>query len=522
MFERTILGLDIGTYSVKAAVLSAGLRNVEFKAFDELLLPRDASSEEAEATIQLWVQQRGLSCDNLVVALSADSITQRHMRFPFSGSKKVDQAIEFEIQEDLPVPIDEMIIANEQILSRPDQTDALVLVAPHSEVQMFIESMHRMEFEPQLIEAEGAVLANLSGYLDLGEVSRVLLDIGHSKSNLCLLVDGKPIILRRIPLGGKHFTEAIAQDRNLSFERAEEYKHANGLFEAGGTKPVSQPLRFLLEQLVREAQRSIQAVIGDPLDPIAPTEILLVGGSSRAKGLAAYIEDHADLPCRVISAADGTTSDAPLSEAGAALYAQSAALALRGASTERVTRIDFRQNDLAYTPDLSGMSRQLQLCVALFGVFLVLWIGSGVARNIANTRKVSQLRADIASIHGQVFPGESVEGEVLPQMETRVREMKELANHLGVTDNGLSILDILREISARTPAELDVTLDDLRIERRSVIARGRSNDFVSADKLKAELAKFPGFTQVLVTDVKTDKRRGGKTFMLNIRMEDGS
>ena len=32
--------------------------------------------------------------------------------------------------------------------------------------------------------------------------------------------------------------------------------------------------------------------------------------------------------------------------------------------------------------------------------------------------------------------------------------------------------------------------------------------------------KFGGFGNVQITDVKTDTRRGGKTFVLNIRLED--
>jgi general secretion pathway protein L len=266
----------------------------------------------------------------------------------------------------------------------------------------------------------------------------------------------------------------------------------------------------------------VQSVIGDPLDAIAPTEILLVGGTSRAKGLPEYIEETAGLPCHVLTVRDGEKPMASLSEAGAGLYGQAAALALRGASTERVTRTDFRQADLSYTPDLSGMSRQLQFCLALFGLFLALWIGSGVARNVANGRSVRQLRADMQSIFSQTFPDAPAVADPLAALETRTREMRELANHLGVTDSGLSVLDVLREISARTPDDLDVSLDDLRIERRSIVARGHSNDFVSADRLKAELAKFSGFRQVLITDVKSDSRRGGKTFMLNIRLEDES
>ena len=69
-----------------------------------------------------------------------------------------------------------------------------------------------------------------------------------------------------------------------------------------------------------------------------------------------------------------------------------------------------------------------------------------------------------------------------------------------------------------TPESLEISFDELSIERQSIVARGHSADFVSADQLKAELSKFDGFQRVLVTDVKTDPRRGGKTFTVSIRL----
>ena len=44
----------------------------------------------------------------------------------------------------------------------------------------------------------------------------------------------------------------------------------------------------------------------------------------------------------------------------------------------------------------------------------------------------------------------------------------------------------------------------------------------SLNQLKAELAKFPGFQRVLVTDVKTDARRGGKTFTVSIKIGESA
>jgi general secretion pathway protein L len=521
MFERNVVGLDIGSYSVKVAELAAGLRGAEFTRFTELLLPRGAASEEVEATIQLFLQSRNISPEVLVSALPTERLTQRHLRFPFAGAKKVAAAIGFEIDEELPVPLSDVVLAHEQVLARPDQTDVLVAIASRADVEQHLASLRRMELEPRIVEVEGASLANLTSYLGLSDVSRLVLDVGHSKTNVCLLVDGRPIGLRRVPIGGRHLSDALARDLRLSPDAAEEHKHEQGVFEPGSVKPVSPGVRDLLDRLAREVLRSVQAIAGDPLDPVSPTEVLLCGGSARLRGLPEFFEERTGLPARVLEVSREGEGAERFAEAGAALYAQAAALALRGSSTERITQSDFRQADLAYAPDLTGLRPQLRIAVGLFALFLVLWVASAGSRAWLEGRRSAALRADIGSIHEQVF-GAAPQGEPIESLEKRAAETRALAAHLGVTGKGLSVLEILRQISALTPAGLDVSFDELTVERQSIVARGHTSDFVSADQLKAELAKFPGFQRVLVTDVKTDARRGGKTFTVSIRIGEAA
>jgi len=520
MFERSVVGLDVGSYSLKLAELAAGLRGAKLVRFAELPLPQAAPSEEIEATIQLWLQGRGLSPEVLVTALSTERLTQRHLRFPFAGAKRVSAAIAYEIDEELPVPLTSVVVGHEQVLTRPDQTDVLVTLATRADIEQHLASCRRMELEPRIVECEGASLANLVGFLQLSDVSRLMLDIGHSKTNVCLLVDGKPIGLRRIEIAGRHLTHALAYDLSISTESAIERKHQDGVFERGSTKPLTNGVRDLLAQLVRETLRSVQSIAGDPLDPVAPTEIVLVGGSARIPGLARYFEERTGLPTRALEVTRSGDGADELAQAGVEIFAQAAALALRGASTERVTQTDFRQNELSYAPDLSGLRPQLRLTVGLFALFLVLWTVSAAARSMFASHRIDQLRGEVASIFKQTFPDGEPGADPLKAFEGRASETRALAAHLGVTGKGLSVLEILRQISMLAPESLDVSIDELSIERQSIVARGHAADFVSADQLKAELSKFDGFRRVLVTDVKTDPRRGGKTFTVSIRLSD--
>src|SRR5262249_26896451 len=80
-------------------------------------------------------------------------------------------------------------------------------------------------------------------------------------------------------------------------------------------------------------------------------------------GVARFLEERMGMSTRVLEVTREGDGAEELAQAGPAVFAQAAALALRGASTERVTQTDFRQAELAYAPDLTGLRPQLQLTV---------------------------------------------------------------------------------------------------------------------------------------------------------------
>ena len=519
MFERTILGLDIGSYSIKAVELRTNLRSASVVRCCELVLPGKAPAEELDSAAQLFFTRQNLSREVVISALPSDRVTQRRVRLPFRG-KQVSQALRFEIEESLPFPLDKMVLCYEEANAAANATDALVLLAPREEVKSHLEGMSRLGIEPRHVENEGTVLGNLASFLGLTDSARLILDIGHRKTNVVLLADGKPIVVRSIPIAGRHFNEALARDLHIDEEAAVEHKHETGVFAAGTTTPLTSGIGVLLGQLVREAVRSVQSVASDPQDPRTPREILLVGGSAALPGLPEYFQEQTGIACRVLSVPRGVEGATGLARAAAPIFAQAAALALRGAGPTRTTRSDFRQDEFVYVPDLSGLRPQLQLTTVLFAVLLLLWPASYAARSISSSSRESALEDNIAALYTAALPGAPAPPDPMKGLEDKFAEVQDLANHLGVTGLGQSPLELLREISSRIPAELEITLQDLQLERNGIKAQGCAPSFETVDRVKTELSQVPYFETVELADVGGQQRRGRdcKSFTLTIKM----
>ncbi|MDH3686442.1 MAG: hypothetical protein OEP95_09455, partial [Myxococcales bacterium] len=99
-----------------------------------------------------------------------------------------------------------------------------------------------------------------------------------------------------------------------------------------------------------------------------------------------------------------------------------------------------------------------------------------------------------------------------------VTAAQDRADTLGVYRGNLSALDILTEISARIPPDVDVVFEELAIDRQIVQIKGHSPAFGSVDRLRAELAKFAPFSAIVVGDITRDARRGGQTFSMRISL----
>ena len=522
MFERTILGFDLGSYAVKAAELEAGLRGVRLVRCCSRVLPEGAGPEEREAAVFDFIRELDLPVDFVIAALPADRVTQRHLRFPFSDPKRVAEAIPFEIGDQLPLDLDEVILAHEQTRNAPEQTDVLAVMAPRGEVGAWLEQLRLAGIEPRVLELEGTVLGNLSGAIHVSDLGRVILDVGHRTTKVCLLVDGRPVALRSIPVAGQDLTRALAIDTGLSQAAALERKHAEGIFESGSIKPVGEQVGRTLERLGLEVQRSIEAVAGDRLHSLAPGEVVLCGGSALTPGIERWFGESLGLPCSVLSVPPGDPELEPLVAAGAPVFAQATALALRGSPTARRTRVNFRTGEFAYVPDLGALRRALGFTLGLAALALVLWVAALGSQLMAHRARADALRVQLQVVYQATFPDAGASDNPFAALEAETRETRTLASHLGVTGSGLSALEVLRVMSERIPSDLEVALTELKIERRTIQARGYAADFESVDRIRSVLSSYEAFQDVRLSDVVSNPRSGGKSFNLIIRLAEGT
>ncbi len=515
---KSVLGLDIGSHTIKAVELRQSFRGLEPGQM-RLQLQADAESNLSE-DLHRFVKAHDLQTEHLVCAIPGDRLSARRLEFPFRDRKQLAAAIPFEMEGETLFEPEDVVIDWEISGQQGNHSHVVAVLTRREEVSRTLDQFHEAGLEPRILEAEGLVLGNLSALFQL-DGARVLADIGHRKTTFCLMLDGKSIAASTIAIGGLAITRALAKDRGCSLEEAEQIKCSEALLDPLG-EPVPPEMARVLGRLAREIMRFSQSqekTLADLGSHVGVTDITIVGGSSKLPGISSYLSGLLDRPVSHLVLRDDPEFADLVSGGDPALFAQAIALSLRASGMAR-SSLNFRQDDLAYhTKFMQRLSRDLMPTALLAaGVTGMMLFSLGTSLYIESSR-ANKLEAQSRQLYAEIFPDSDASNPVA-SLSRALRDAKERADFLGIYGTNQSALDLLAELSRRIPEDLEVRFEEITISRHFVKVKVLGETYEAADRLKNLLAQSAPFTHSEVDKVKSKKRGRGKSFNLTISLSN--
>ena len=516
IFERSVLGLDAGSHTLKAVELRVSPRSLEPGQFR--VHPRIDLNAPLAEHLQRFVAMHKLPTGHVAAALPASQLSTRRLEFPFSDSRRLAQAIPFEIEAETPFRLDDIFVDWNLLRSEKSHAVVAATLAKRSHVAELLGRFQQAGCDPHVIEAEGLVLANLAPVFRL-EGTHLLIDIGHEKTTFCALFDGRALLAHSIPVAGRAMTEAIASETGLSLEAAEQRKCEGGALGRGGS-PGSTGIAEIVDRIAREAVRTLEAA--EARQGAGPAfrdaKLTLMGGSARLDRLDEVLAKRTGLPTHRLR----MPADAPHAKLvegiDALLFAPALALALR-LSGEPVTKMNFRQGELAFRQDLSAyFGRELRPTVLLAGLLASLLVVSTVTTIVLQHRRVERHANAMTALFSETFPNQQpVPEEPANAFGVELRSARERADFLGLYSGDHSALQLLAELSRTIPKDLEVRINELTIDRNQVRLDVAADGYEAADRLTAVLSASPAFKGAKVAgSVKTDSKTGGVSFDVSI------
>ena len=294
-FARRLV-LDVGAGEVRIGEISPDKKG--FPVFT-MLQSRPLISDPTKpaeffpavlAAVGTLAKEMGIKTGFCSICLGGPAVFTRVIKLPLTDPAQVEQMVGFEAQQ--AVPAIEEACWDFQVFP-PGQAgaaelEALIVAIKRETVTETMAAASAAGLKTDMVDLAPTALINAFRYqYPEVESCTLVLEIGARATNI-LLIEGKKIFCRVVPLGGVSVTQAIAADLQESFAGAEVLKKAKGFVHPGGSyeEPadeqaarISKLARGVMTRLHTEVERSITFYRSQQAGG-RPTRVLLAGGGA--------------------------------------------------------------------------------------------------------------------------------------------------------------------------------------------------------------------------------------------------
>ena len=309
--QRAVVGLDIGSSSVKAVELAPSGKSFKVAAFATEAVPPDAivdgaiidGGAVAEAIRRIF-ERRVFKAREVAASLSGSAVIVKKISLPVMTPAELYESIYWEAEQYIPFDVQDVNL-DYQILEAgaPDSKgtmDVLLVAAKKEKIADYTGVIAQAGRTPVIVDVDAFALQNAyeANYgIDAGAVV-ALLNAGASAINVNIIVGDQSVFTRDISLGGNAYTEAVQRELNLSFEDAELVKRGAAI-DGVDPEDVRAVLQATSENVLLEVQKTFdffKSTTG--LDQI--NRIMISGGAGRVAGFEDVLRERFDTPIELL------------------------------------------------------------------------------------------------------------------------------------------------------------------------------------------------------------------------------
>jgi type IV pilus assembly protein PilM len=285
--NKTVVGLDVGSYAVKAVALQAVKGRITLQGY---AMARVADQDPAEVVRQV-LDRLGVRSRRYVTSVSGRSVIVRQVETPRLDGDPLRAHISAEADKFIPFGAEEVVLDCQPLDPEgKGQAQQVMLVAVRrSLIADHLGSLKAAGVQPEVIDVDVFALANAYELLgppvggDEDKRATALVDIGASKTNIAIVRAGKVLFTREIYLAGNEISDAIARSLNEPAESVDAIKTAPG----DALDQVIDAAMPAFEDLANEIRLSFDYVEGQFDTEVAA--VVLTGGSSQLPNAAAVL-----------------------------------------------------------------------------------------------------------------------------------------------------------------------------------------------------------------------------------------
>lgn len=231
--RRSVVGLDIGSHSIKAIELTQDKYDYIITAFAKADVPNESAREDAISDL---FKAGGFRTKRVATAVSGKSVVFRYIDMAAMSDEQMHDAVRLEAEKYIPFEIDDVQLDTQRLTAAVAAGDhsmlkVLLVAAKKMVVMDQAQMLISLGLQPSSIGVDGFAVGNAFELNDsvnpgLQQPGRVvaLVDIGASKTCINILRDNVTQFAREVPVGGQDLTTAITRRFGLEQYEAEALK----------------------------------------------------------------------------------------------------------------------------------------------------------------------------------------------------------------------------------------------------------------------------------------------------------
>ncbi|HSX14519.1 MAG TPA: type IV pilus assembly protein PilM [Candidatus Saccharimonadales bacterium] len=318
--DSDYFGLDIGETAIRIVQLRRSGSKPSLVSYGDAPLSVGAVRSDSTAdvgklgqAVAQLVKDLRLTTKNVVAGLPASKVFASIITTPKLSEAELAKAIPLQADQYIPMPIDQVKV-DWSVLGpgvTENELEVLLVAAPKTITDKYLRILETAGLEVMALEINSTALYR--ALVPPTSPAVLVLDMGSIASDLAIIHEHSPRLIRSISVGGQTLVKAASQSLGLDDAQAEQFVHKFGLTQTKLEGQVFKAIKPSLDILIEEVQKSIKFFTGRY--PQAKLEkLVLTGGTSSLLELPTYIATAIGLPVEIGNAWINVSYPASLQE----------------------------------------------------------------------------------------------------------------------------------------------------------------------------------------------------------------
>src|ERR1700716_4072217 len=301
--QKALVGLDIGSSSIKAVELKSTKQGYELVSFGLENLAQDTVVDGAimdaplvAGAISNIFDTQKVKTKNVATAVSGHSVIVKRVSLPTMTEEELYDRIQSEASQHIPFDIADVNLDHQLLESVDSQMDVLLVAVKKDKILNHTNVLAQSGKNSTVVDIDAFALQNsyeVNYDPDPGQTV-ALLNIGASVMNINIVRGGIPLFTRDVSVGGNQYTDALQKELDLSFDDEERLKKGDPL-PTGTDEQKGRILRSVSDILTLEIQKTFDffraTASGENIQ-----RIMVAGGTARVPGLVDLLREEFAMP----------------------------------------------------------------------------------------------------------------------------------------------------------------------------------------------------------------------------------